>query len=1061
MWAHDFLLAETHAKTLKTHLTANNIFLRWWVREFYVPEDMQLGTLFRGLRFVLSLAIFLVVVAFFILRHDPGYYYKCEDRTKCQEACIIENFPELPCTSDEKMQINYGNNVYSNLFQWTKREDGVALEVYDYCVDQFPQVVPNEETMEAALYDDRQPRIQACFPACFSIVGVGQDSLYKRTWGTEDFTFSDTRPLENSPNCVNDHIWCVNPFHDYCEVSVYPDETCIYGEGRDGFCFQFSMVVFSSLVSVPVQLGFDWSLIFILFVRPETIQDFDQQAMKCCFQMFFTIMLVIATLLFTSSLCKVYYFSRFPMLMITWCLTLILDQFRNIISQIFTWYVILRRFGQVPIMDEDAVYGNNAENDDLLSPLEAFLQLVQIFVESRRFDFAVWLGISTYAMFLVLQMSIELYVNDYALHIMKQLDTAFLVFFLSEILLRLIAVGFWYLRDLFNLLDVTIVVISFFFNVLSIEQNGGLPLLRLMRLLRLVLALRKVSAEEKTPQRIDGGLSFSSPVERVLEIFREVKETKGLPSSLKDQVDWAVDVISSNKLYSISVDLNKLKNGQGVLDQEVGDWVRLATELNTEKSTGVELELEKLLIGGSGYKRKAKEELINNAKDAVHKTIVDATALLTVDNLEHVGARLEALNLGKPIVEERSKFGRKNEIDAQKTLTEDENPPTSVQILREGDQIHLADAVIQYLNKNIDDWYFDLPFLESIVGERCMQLVLVTACIHQDLFTLFEIPPESLKEFCFLIEQGYERRNPYHNAVHAADVVQCFNVLFHWFLRSNTEVLEEQELLAGLIAAAIHDYEHPGFNNPFLIRSKHPMSLRYNDISVLENHHVSAGFIVMMSVTPDPLAHCTEQQYREIRNSIISMVLATDIANHFTELSALKNKLNTKGFPRKRREDKKLILDMMLHSSDIGNAARDLPTYLSWVPRVMEEFFRQGDVEKERNMTVSMFYDRTNTNIAQCQKGFIEVIVLPTYAVLGQIIPTIQDIILPSFDKNLAYFNAQLDDGDDLAFVNKKATDYKGPNLKKFQEKLGKFSAKLPFSKKKKPIVIDPTNNGS
>jgi hypothetical protein len=39
-------------------------------------------------------------------------------------------------------------------------------------------------------------------------------------------------------------------------------------------------------------------------------------------------------------------------------------------------------------------------------------------------------------------------------------------------------------------------------------------------------------------------------------------------------------------------------------------------------------------------------------------------------------------------------------------------------------------------------------------------------------------------------------------------------------------------IFAGLIAAAIHDVAHPGFNNLFLISTVSPIAVRYNDISV-------------------------------------------------------------------------------------------------------------------------------------------------------------------------------------------------------------------------------------
>ena len=44
------------------------------------------------------------------------------------------------------------------------------------------------------------------------------------------------------------------------------------------------------------------------------------------------------------------------------------------------------------------------------------------------------------------------------------------------------------------------------------------------------------------------------------------------------------------------------------------------------------------------------------------------------------------------------------------------------------------------------------------------------------------------------------------------------------------------------LAAACHDYDHPGLNNDFLIKSQHPLAILHNDRSPLEQHHCSAGY---------------------------------------------------------------------------------------------------------------------------------------------------------------------------------------------------------------------------
>src|SRR4029434_7283429 len=47
----------------------------------------------------------------------------------------------------------------------------------------------------------------------------------------------------------------------------------------------------------------------------------------------------------------------------------------------------------------------------------------------------------------------------------------------------------------------------------------------------------------------------------------------------------------------------------------------------------------------------------------------------------------------------------------------------------------------------------------------------------------------------------------------------------------------------------------------------------------------------------------------------------------------------------------------MVHCADLSNPTKPLAVYRQWTERIMEEFFRQGDKERERGMEISPMCD--------------------------------------------------------------------------------------------------------
>jgi hypothetical protein len=77
------------------------------------------------------------------------------------------------------------------------------------------------------------------------------------------------------------------------------------------------------------------------------------------------------------------------------------------------------------------------------------------------------------------------------------------------------------------------------------------------------------------------------------------------------------------------------------------------------------------------------------------------------------------------------------------------------------------------------------------------------------------------------VEDGYDvSDNPYHNSAHAADVLRSVHVMAVRGDVVRTAGSGDLGLLAVYLAAIVHDFQHKGVNNDFLVRVNDPLAVR-------------------------------------------------------------------------------------------------------------------------------------------------------------------------------------------------------------------------------------------
>ncbi|XP_026488713.2 dual specificity calcium/calmodulin-dependent 3',5'-cyclic nucleotide phosphodiesterase 1 isoform X6 [Vanessa tameamea] len=286
--------------------------------------------------------------------------------------------------------------------------------------------------------------------------------------------------------------------------------------------------------------------------------------------------------------------------------------------------------------------------------------------------------------------------------------------------------------------------------------------------------------------------------------------------------------------------------------------------------------------------------------------------------------------------------------------------------------------------KTLDEWSFDVFALHDASAGQPVKYLGYELLNRYGMIHKFKVPPTILENFLSRIEEGYCKfHNPYHNNLHAADVAQtvhymlCQTGLMNW--------LSDLEIFATLVAAVIHDFEHTGTTNNFHVMSGSDTALLYNDRAVLENHHISAAFRLIRDEECNILQNLSRDEFREFRTLVIDMVLATDMSFHFQQLKNMRSLLTL----AEPTVDKSKAVSLVLHCCDISHPAKRWDLHHRWTMSLLDEFFLQGDKERELGLPFSPLCDRNNTLVAESQIGFIDFIVEPSMGVCADMLECI------------------------------------------------------------------------
>merc|ERR1711916_51567 len=131
------------------------------------------------------------------------------------------------------------------------------------------------------------------------------------------------------------------------------------------------------------------------------------------------------------------------------------------------------------------------------------------------------------------------------------------------------------------------------------------------------------------------------------------------------------------------------------------------------------------------------------------------------------------------------------------------------------------------------------------------------------------------------------------------------------------------------------------------------------------------------------------------------------MAQHAGIMGAIKARLSVGPLDGQSTEDRLMLLKMAIKFADVSNPGRPSSLATAWSNRVVEEFFAQGDKERQRGIPVSPFMDREHAMVPKSQVGFISFVVLPLAENWAEALES-GDEVIRNLQNNLEYWRSKV-----------------------------------------------------
>ena len=500
-------------------------------------------------------------------------------------------------------------------------------------------------------------------------------------------------------------------------------------------------------------------------------------------------------------------------------------------------------------------------------------------------------------------------------------------------------------------------------------------------------------------------------------------------------------LMSNGYPYLIKADFNIIKQNNNINLMPINNYYKRYRSSN-EKNYNLYINNKPRFFPFKINNNKSKN---NYAKNNIVSLSVQANNDLNEEKLENSNKtskkylKTEKMQSQSPERKEKKVTINENQPLDSNNLNKSKNK-INTSIRKKRESVPLVTFINEHINdvKDITSFDFNIFELKKKIGYDNILPIMGFAILKTlGLADNKIISIKKLKPFLKSVSNSYLKTTLYHNSLHGADVTQSLMV---FFLNSNSEEICETtvlDLLGMIISAMGHDLGHPGLNNGFHINASTELGITYNDKSCLENFHSAYLFRILRKEENNILEKFSVQNYKTIRKRMISQILATDMANHGENISLIRSKIKSRQYQEKflflsgndktKFEEQQILLDYLIHMADLGHNCKKFDISVIWIQLLCEEFWAQGDQERERGLPISFMCDRNNIDVPASQIGFLRGFILSAFDTLVEMFPKLQ-FTIDNAENNIKQWTKFQNEKKLLGWDDNKNDDNKNDN---------------------------------